>query len=200
MGLSPSSSATEPPAPTQGRWNESMDTSSRSDCSNTDQSEASWSPRRDLHNSLRPESQPPWATERALPHSKKLKGGTTIASQNMRGGRSLPSKTKWNQMNQVMHDRGIGVLALQETHIESVSRCFNRQLHIVSSHDPIDSASKGVAFLLSKCHVAWKDTTTTEIIPGHTLLLSMPGQAATYSRPIRSIFVIGEDGPIRSLN
>ncbi|KIJ50583.1 hypothetical protein M422DRAFT_245209 [Sphaerobolus stellatus SS14] len=110
---------------------------------------------------------------------KKMRGGIMIASQNMRGGRSAASRNKWTQIDQLIRDRSIGILALQETHIDSghlddISRLFERQLHIVNSHDPDSPASKGVAFIINKKHIAWKDISSTEIIPGRAILINVP--------------------------
>ena len=48
-------------------------------------------------------------------HYKKLKGGITVASQNIRGERGQVSRLKWTQLNQLMRDRNLGILAIQET-------------------------------------------------------------------------------------
>ncbi|KIJ55887.1 hypothetical protein M422DRAFT_239041 [Sphaerobolus stellatus SS14] len=141
---------------------------------------------RDERDSLR--SQPPINSE--LPRgtqnaasnintNKKLRGGITIASQNMRGGRSHASRLKWNQINQLMRERNISILVLQETHvddsmIDDISKLFDRQLHILNSHDPTNLASKGVAFVINKRHVKWQELISTEIIPGRASLLSVP--------------------------
>ncbi|KIJ22942.1 hypothetical protein M422DRAFT_276570 [Sphaerobolus stellatus SS14] len=118
-----------------------------------------------------PDDGPPWLDAPGPQHQihqpstsrKKLRGGLRIASQDIQGGRK------------------IGILALQETHIddrhlESISRLFDNQLIIFNSSTESNSTSCGTAFMLNKRLVRWQDVSTQEIIPGRALLLSIPGR------------------------
>ncbi|KAF6758474.1 Endonuclease/exonuclease/phosphatase, partial [Ephemerocybe angulata] len=101
-----------------------------------------------------------------------------IASLNMNGGASHKTDVKWEKINQLIRDRGIGVLALQETHLtearaNDLKACYPR-LHIVNTAHPThDSSRDGVAVILNKYTTNWADSTTKTIIAGKALLLSL---------------------------
>ncbi|KAI0697480.1 Endonuclease/exonuclease/phosphatase, partial [Cerioporus squamosus] len=94
--------------------------------------------------------------------SKKKKGRTrarvVLATLNMNGagrrGAGLPEK--WLRVNQVIRDRKIAILALQETHLEEsdvmeVNELFKATMMVVASPDPMNArGARGVAFAINK--------------------------------------------------
>lgn len=141
-------------------------------------------------NGVNPEVRP---TAQSTPDSTRNIGGqqnrqqgikTTratlkIASLNIRGGGSQNTNDKWQHMNQLLHDKKIGILAIQETHIsderiEQLHEQFSQRVHIIHSRDPEQPNAKGVAFILNKQLTTWKEATSITIIPGHALLLNIP--------------------------
>jgi ribonuclease HI/exonuclease III len=108
-----------------------------------------------------------------------------IASLNM-NGRSYKDQngkrqTKWKAVNREIRDRRIGILALQETHLddkelELLRRTYGRRLIIINSAPPDEedvTASAGVAFVLNKEVIETSEYSVTEVIPGRAALLSM---------------------------
>jgi hypothetical protein len=88
-----------------------------------------------------------------------VKASIRVASLNMRGfGNPNPNspQNKWNHINQIMRDQKIGILLLQETHMdqlhhEATQNLFSRRLKIYSSEHPENPTGKGgVAVVLNK--------------------------------------------------
>ena len=76
----------------------------------------------------------------------------------------------------------IGVLALQETHLDEdttsqIRTVFDRRMMILNSHAPTNqTASAGVAFVLNKEKINIKKATLKELIPGRATFLSLEWQ------------------------
>ena len=116
---------------------------------------------------------------------KTVKAAIKVASLNMRGyGNENPNHTqnKWNHINQIMRDEKIGILLLQETHMDvvrhnQVQKLFVNRLHILYSADPESPTRKGgVAIVLNKRFVPSQGAGTVrteEIVGGRALLLTL---------------------------
>ena len=85
--------------------------------------------------------------------------------------------TKLNQISQVLEQRRIAILALQETHM-SDSRCeemadfFKKRMTVFSTADPEKpSACAGVAIVLNNSHMLTEGAISTTIVPGRALLV-----------------------------
>lgn len=116
--------------------------------------------------------------------NKTTRAVLKIASLNIRGGGSQGTTDKWQHMNQLLRDKKIGILAIQETHIsneriEQLHKQFSQRVHILNSRDPEHPNAKGVAFILNKQLTAWKEATCQVIIPGRALLLTIPWHGAS---------------------
>lgn len=97
-----------------------------------------------------------------------------IVSLNVRGhGTFHPdnASSKWQQINQIMRVRKIGILAIQEAHLtedlaNQINDVFQRRLHVLWSQGD-NSRAKGVAFVInSELISTHKYITLDEIIPG----------------------------------
>jgi len=113
------------------------------------------------------------------PASKNIRGSIKIATLNIRGGGSNTTDNKWENLHQVMRERKIAVLAVEETHltqekVASLNSLFEQHFTLHNSSDPDTPRAKGVAFILSKKLTMWKKATTQVIIPGRALFLSLP--------------------------
>lgn len=115
--------------------------------------------------------------------AKSKRAALKISSLNM-NGYGAPSiynqANKWQHMNQVMRDKRIGILLLQETHltnerVDKIHTLVNRRLQILASYDPENPTGRaGVAFVISKQFVQTQDIAPpVEIIPGRALLLKL---------------------------
>ncbi|KAJ7081679.1 hypothetical protein C8R44DRAFT_835768 [Mycena epipterygia] len=67
-------------------------------------------------------------------------------------GRFHDGQDKWLHVNQIMRDKRIGILALQETHLsqkdtDNLNSFFERNLAIFSTIDPTSPSGKGVAIV-----------------------------------------------------
>ena len=91
-------------------------------------------------------------------------------------------RNKWMHINQIIRDKKIGVLLLQETHMSKTrhnetQKLFWKRLKIFSSEDPENPTGKGgVVIVLNKALIQTKgqeNIKTTEIIPGRALLMSI---------------------------
>lgn len=117
-------------------------------------------------------------------HSKKKNTRATlkIASLNMRGRGSPQTQDKWNHINQILREKSIAILALQETHlskdhVDRLHTLFGKRLKIHYSIDQNEPNSKGVAIVLNKEKTNTLNITENEIIPGRALMLVLPWHA-----------------------
>ena len=83
----------------------------------------------------------PANTPRNKKKGKNNRANLRIASLNMKWYGSSGQETKWQHINQLIRDSRIGVLAIQETHMDE-DQCkkmesqFGRRLQIIASADP----------------------------------------------------------------
>ncbi|KAI9060722.1 DNase I-like protein, partial [Trametes sanguinea] len=83
-------------------------------------------------------------------------------------------------INQIMRDKRLDILALQEAHLSddrlnTLNTLFGTSLLILSSQDPDnDRGARGVAFVISKARLAERLCSTIEVVPGRALLLKYP--------------------------
>ena len=129
---------------------------------------------RNQRDVTRPAPPPP-----TLQGKKTLRANITIASLNINGGGTLQTRDKWQHVDQLLRNKRIGILAVQETHLRddtivSLHAQFHQRLHIINSSDPEHPNAMGVAIVLNKSYVAWKEAITHEIIPGRAILVSVP--------------------------
>jgi exonuclease III len=111
-------------------------------------------------------------------NNKNTRANLKIASLNMKG-RWHRCVDKWCHINQVMRDRKISLLALQETHLtkseeDSLNSVFHEKLHIVSSIDTTHPNAKGVALVWNKMTTNTHGIVSHEIVPGRALLATVP--------------------------
>ena len=104
---------------------------------------------------------------------KNTRAAIKIASLNMRGR----GRDKWLHINQIMKEKKIGILALQETHLSdeqtgNIQNLFNKRLAIFSSIDENSQNSKGVAVVFNKEITNTKNIKMDVIIPGRAIQIS----------------------------
>ena len=118
------------------------------------------------------------ANQRPNERSKRTRAVIKIASLNMNGAGSAKTRQKWMHVNQIVRDNRIGILALQETHLsEELLNSLHSQfprLHIQHTSDPQRPNAKGVAIVINKYLLPWKETTVYNIIPGRAMLMTVP--------------------------
>lgn len=134
------------------------DTPAHSDSSYTNGSHVHLQPMREGTNpenvhqrkmSSQPAHDPPSSPN--VGSKKKTKASIKIATLNMRGRET----DKWNHINQMMRDRKIGVMAIQETHLtnthtDQLHWLFGKRLHIINTIDEDEPNVRGVAIVLNK--------------------------------------------------
>ncbi|KAG1863878.1 Endonuclease/exonuclease/phosphatase [Suillus subluteus] len=109
---------------------------------------------------------------------KTTRANIRIASLNMRG-RWSNGTDKWNNINQIMRDKKIGIMAIQEMHLmkeeeSKLNETFGQRIKIFSSIDPENVNAKGVAIVLNTQMTNSKDATSKELIPGRALITHLP--------------------------
>lgn len=129
-----------------------------------------------------PHNTPPTPSEPPLGKNKnRSRTALKVASLNMRGRGSSGDtilSNKWFNINQIMKDKKIGILAIQEAHltedyVDTLHTLFGKRLHILFSQGPNPNA-QGVAFVINKETIAWREVSIREITPGRALLLTVP--------------------------
>jgi exonuclease III len=115
---------------------------------------------------------------------KKIKKNTRaamhIATLNMRG-RGTGNNDKWNNINQMVKECRIAVLAVQEAHltqqhVDNLHQLFGKRLQIHFSQGP-NSNAQGVAIVLNRELTNIKGIRKWEIIPGRAMLMTLPWHA-----------------------
>jgi hypothetical protein len=134
-----------------------------------------------LQPSLRHDNTNQWTADTAPPthtlndqegtsKGKRTKATLRIASLNMRGR----GTEKWQYINQLLRDKRIGILALQEAHlldchVEHLHGLYPKRLHIIPS--PNAPNTKGIALVLNKEITTTTNLSTYNVHPGRALLL-----------------------------
>ncbi|KAF5344330.1 hypothetical protein D9758_013248 [Tetrapyrgos nigripes] len=111
---------------------------------------------------------------------KNTKAAVRIASLNIRGYGNPDvnhASNKWNHINQLVKQKKIGMLLVQETHLtkeckEDLEQRF-RQLKIFFSSDPENATGKaGVAIVLSRRIANVNGTKIVDIVPGRAMQIT----------------------------
>ncbi|KAG1755319.1 Endonuclease/exonuclease/phosphatase, partial [Suillus occidentalis] len=94
-------------------------------------------------------------------------------------GRWHNGTDKWVHINQIIKDQRIGVLALQETHLNKddetvLNSTPGLRIHVISSIDPTHANAKGVAIVMNKNLVNTSGVKTYDLVPGRALLTVIP--------------------------
>lgn len=86
---------------------------------------------------------------------------------------------KWLRVNQILRDNRIGILLVQETHLDEerqtqIENLFGRKLAILSSPDPVNASGRGgVAAVINRRILDPKDCNLNVIIPGRAILVGL---------------------------
>ena len=126
-------------------------------------------------NSQRPRNNP----REAQTQPRRKKQSLKIASLNMNGNGSKKDD-KWGAINNVMKQRKIAVLAVQETHPtddiqRTIDRRFRNTLQTYHSADPEEpGARNGVSFVVNKRLVKTSNIKTRTILEGRVMTIEIP--------------------------
>ncbi|KAK0495621.1 Endonuclease/exonuclease/phosphatase, partial [Armillaria luteobubalina] len=110
---------------------------------------------------------------------KNTKATMNIGSLNIRGYGSANLKDKesrWMHLNQIMREEKIGVLAIQETHLnderrETIEKIFPK-LRVMISEDPEQPTAKaGIALILNRHLTNWDSVEKRVIVPGRAMMV-----------------------------
>lgn len=115
--------------------------------------------RRRLHDERQATNQPAQPPPKGTRHCqqkhraprKTQKVSVCVTSLNIRGFGSenmYSPNNKWLHINQIMHDKCIGILVVQETHMDEARRkavedLFSHRLRILATCDPDGPTSRG---------------------------------------------------------
>lgn len=106
------------------------------------------------------------------------KASIKIASLNIRGYKNSGGRSfKWNYMNQLIHDKKIRILAIQEAHLDeewraATEKLFKKRLRIFVLSNPNNPKGKsGVAFVINKNLVSASGANFEEVVQGRAVLL-----------------------------
>ncbi|KAK0474375.1 hypothetical protein IW261DRAFT_1341562 [Armillaria novae-zelandiae] len=103
-------------------------------------------------------------------------------------GSQVVEWSKCSDISLMMKQKQISVLTLQETHLSedyanTIRSLYGKQLSIHFSASEENTTGKaGVAIVLNKDLVWMDEVSTTELIPGHALLLQAPWHAGSTFR------------------
>ena len=104
---------------------------------------------------------------------KNTKAAIRVASLNIKGYHAAnESGSKWLHVNQLVRQKRIGILLVQETHLteerkNTIETLFSNRLKIHISMDPTRPRSRsGVAIVLNRSLTNVLGTKISEIVPG----------------------------------
>jgi exonuclease III len=140
------------------------------------------------------------ARKRAKKRARKAKqtrntrhGGVQIATLNIKGygnDNPLHHDNKWHHINQLMRDKRIGILAVQEAHMTEerrakVQEVYSRRLKIFASADPEKpTAQAGVAVVFNNDVITDTGAKAEELIPGRVMLATFKLRGGTEVRAL----------------
>ncbi|OJT08309.1 LINE-1 retrotransposable element ORF2 protein [Trametes pubescens] len=113
----------------------------------------------------------------------------------------LADESRWMRINQLMRDEKIGVLALQETHLNeervvALNELFGRHMHVVYSALPGQATGAcGVAFALNKRYVDPEKCALKVAVEGRAISLTLPWAT---ERTLRVLNVYGPNVPAQN--
>jgi hypothetical protein len=107
---------------------------------------------------------------------KNTKAAIRIVSLNIKGWKVKDTpQSKWNRINQMMQEKRIGILLMQEAHFnekqwEGIENLFKKILKIYHSEDPTNPTGKGGGtVVLNRQFTNVNDVKITEIMPGRAI-------------------------------
>ena len=161
------------PAPSAPAW--LGDTTAQSTSAQNGDSPTHGTPANAPHRPGTPATSTQAANTQARSIRKNTKASIKVATLNMRGKET----DKWNHINQMVRDKRIGVLAVQETHltgdhVDHLHHLFSKRLHIISTIDEAEPNSKGVAIVLNKEITNVHNVESTVIVQARALLVVLP--------------------------
>ncbi|KAK6974475.1 Endonuclease/exonuclease/phosphatase, partial [Favolaschia claudopus] len=116
------------------------------------------------------------------PISRNTRAQVRVAGLNVkgRGGNNFRSQdNRWNEINRMLFDEKVGILAVGETHltdeqIEEIEKIYERRIRIFNSID-IETPNKGgIAVVLNRELTNIDGVTVHRLIPGRAILLIIP--------------------------
>ena len=101
-----------------------------------------------------------------------------MASLNIKGRKS-GDIDKWMHIPQIIREKRIGILAVQETHLtdelaHQFKTLFDNTLSLIFSPDPETRNARGVALVLNKKLIKTDDIRCTTIVPGRAITINIP--------------------------
>ncbi|KAI0654609.1 Endonuclease/exonuclease/phosphatase [Cubamyces menziesii] len=136
----------------------------------------------------------------AAPRINRGKTSLRVATLNMRGAGGVTAGgigEKWMRINQLLRERKIAILALQETHLdavgaEAVLRLFGDYLDVLfSAYPENETGACGVAFVMNKRLLKDAAYSAEELSPGRAILLTVNWPA---DQPLRLVNAYGPNG------
>ncbi|KAG1896712.1 uncharacterized protein F5891DRAFT_1192835 [Suillus fuscotomentosus] len=108
---------------------------------------------------------------------KSIRANIKIALLNMRG-RWHNGVDKWHHINQIIREKKIGIMEIQETHLSKeeeskINETFGRRITVIWSIEPENTNAKGVAVILNVYSTNSKEATSEELVPGRALLIQI---------------------------
>ena len=174
----PSQRETTNPGQTTAGWSSSEDRTTRA--RNGDQAHQREHPpgppppTRSNRHDVTPDTDQP--TQRRNSARTRIK----IASLNIKG-RTSGDINKWLHIPQLIRENGIGILAVQETHLtdelaSQFDNLFGNVLKLYFSPDPLTRNAKGVAVIINKRLIPTDNVKLHILIPGRAMGISLPWQ------------------------
>ena len=107
-----------------------------------------------------------------------VRSSLKMATINIKGRRSGDTD-KWMSLPQIIRERKIGLLAVQETHLtdelaDQFENLFGNTLLLKFSPDPNTRNARGVAVVINKRIVKTQGIKETVIVPGRAMIITIP--------------------------
>ncbi|KAF6756456.1 Endonuclease/exonuclease/phosphatase, partial [Ephemerocybe angulata] len=116
----------------------------------------------------------------------RTKAKFTLGSININGAGSEETHYKWSDVIATMRRNQIGVMVIQETHLDAarasrIKTAYEKSMFLRSSSEMFNTSSKGVAMLIDRRIIKCvkEDIDTYEVIAGRAMMVSVPWRTAT---------------------
>ncbi|KAF6759472.1 Endonuclease/exonuclease/phosphatase, partial [Ephemerocybe angulata] len=127
----------------------------------------------------------------------RTKAQLTVGSININGAGSEETHYKWSDAIATMRTNNIGVLVVQETHLNRarasrIQTTYDKSMFLKSSSELFDTntSSKGIAMLIDRRVVksTGQDIKSREVIAGRALMVSVPWRTETGKLHILGVY------------
>ncbi|KAH6914279.1 Endonuclease/exonuclease/phosphatase, partial [Coprinopsis sp. MPI-PUGE-AT-0042] len=123
----------------------------------------------------------------------RTRAHVAIGSLNIRGGGSITTQDKWQQISGIMRQRKLGILAVQETHLTkeatiALNRQFEGRFRIHNSSNDEHANAQGVAVVVDEMLARAGTMKSHVLVQGRAMITEVPWKGGSTSLNILAVY------------